>query len=84
LVNGVDPWNKKLHCREETETGTEINQPDLQSAKAVFITVDRLELGINTVRGCKYQGLVTGHGDNDGLKENPSGDDNTGNNEEYP
>jgi hypothetical protein len=59
IVDGVDPWNKKPHCRKETKTRTKVNQSDLQGIKAVNITVDRLELGVKAVSGCKYEGFWT-------------------------
>lgn len=70
IVDGVDSRHDEPDAEEETEPGTEVGETDLLGAEVVDSLVDGLEIGVERVGGCEEDGLVGGHGEDDGLDEN--------------
>ena len=69
LVDCVNLRDDEPNCSKEPKTRTEIYKPDLEAVEAIPISVDRLELGIETISGCENESLVGGHGDDDRLRK---------------
>lgn len=69
VVDGVDLGHEEPDGRQEAETGAQVHESDGGGVEAVELAVDGLEVGVERVRGAEEDGLVYGHGEDDGLRE---------------
>ena len=69
FVDGVDSGHDEPYREEEAEAGTEVHQAYVCGVVAVSFAPDVLEVGVEAVGGAEEDGLVGGHGEDDGLGE---------------